>query len=121
MELKLNREDLKQLEAEGLLAEMIRKCTFGEPGPEPETTSPPEKKVKKKKSAPAKKAAAAKEEDKPQYTVNDLANMATALMDQGKQETLLALLDKHHVASLPELPPEDFAEFALELEQEAKR
>lgn len=49
------------------------------------------------------------------YTLDELASAAMLLMDQGKQVQLQNLLAGHGVASLPELPPDQYGTFATAL------
>lgn len=49
------------------------------------------------------------------YTAADLQKAAVSLMDQGRQEDLLNLLQQFGVPSLPALPQEQYGRFALGL------
>lgn len=49
------------------------------------------------------------------YTLDDLSRAAMPLMDNGKQDQLLNLIAQFGVASLPELPPEQYGAFATAL------
>lgn len=49
------------------------------------------------------------------YTLNDIANAAMTLMDSGRQPELVQLLAGFGVESLPALPQERYAEFAMAL------
>lgn len=49
------------------------------------------------------------------YTLDDLSRAAMPLMDNGKQDMLLNLIAQFGVASLPELPPEQYGAFATAL------
>lgn len=52
------------------------------------------------------------------YTADELQKAAIALMDKGvSMNDIAALLDKHGVSSLPELTPDKFGAFALDLRQ----
>ena len=52
------------------------------------------------------------------YTADDLQKAAIALMDKGvSMDDIAALLGKHGVSSLPELTPDKFGAFALDLRQ----
>ena len=52
------------------------------------------------------------------YTADELQKAAIALMDKGvSMDDIAALLGKHGVSSLPELTPDKFGAFALELRQ----
>lgn len=51
------------------------------------------------------------------YTTDELANAAVSLMDNGKQEALVALLAEFNVTSLPELKPEQYGLFATKLRE----
>lgn len=49
------------------------------------------------------------------YTIDNLANAAMALMDAGRQAELLNLLSQFGVESLPALQPEQYGAFATAL------
>lgn len=49
------------------------------------------------------------------YTPDDLARAAFALMDSGRQQELIGLLQKFGVNAIPELKPEQFGAFATAL------
>lgn len=49
------------------------------------------------------------------YTLDDLSRAAMPLMDNGKQDQLLNLIAQFGIASLPELPPEQYGAFATAL------
>ena len=52
------------------------------------------------------------------YTANELQKAAIALMDKGvSMDNIAAVLSKHGVSSLPELTPDKFGAFALDLRQ----
>lgn len=52
------------------------------------------------------------------YTADELQKAAIALMDKGvSMNDIAALLGKHGVSSLPELTPDKFGAFALDLRQ----
>ena len=52
------------------------------------------------------------------YTADELQKAAIALMDRGvSMDDIAALLSKHGVSSLPELTPDKFGAFALDLRQ----
>lgn len=52
------------------------------------------------------------------YTADELQKAAIALMDRGvSMDDITALLGKHGVSSLPELTPDKFGAFALDLRQ----
>lgn len=52
------------------------------------------------------------------YTADELQKAAIALMDKGvSMDDIAALLGKHGVSSLPELAPDKFGAFALDLRQ----
>lgn len=52
------------------------------------------------------------------YTADELQKAAIGLMDKGvSMDDIAALLGKHGVSSLPELTPDKFGAFALELRQ----
>ncbi len=52
------------------------------------------------------------------YTADELQKAAIALMDKGvSMDDIAALLGKHGVSSLPELTPDRFGAFALDLRQ----
>lgn len=52
------------------------------------------------------------------YTADELQKAAIALMDKGvSMDDIAALLSKHGVSSLPELAPDKFGAFALDLRQ----
>lgn len=51
----------------------------------------------------------------PSYTRDDLANAAMTLMDKGMQGQLQQLIQGYGVASLVELPPEQYGSFATAL------
>lgn len=52
------------------------------------------------------------------YTADELQKAAIALMDKGvSMDDIAALLGKHSVSSLPELTPDKFGAFALDLRQ----
>nr|DAH91314.1 MAG TPA: protein of unknown function (DUF438) [Caudoviricetes sp.] len=52
------------------------------------------------------------------YTADELQKAAIALMDKGvSMDDIAALLGKHGVSSLPELTPDKFGSFALDLRQ----
>ena len=52
------------------------------------------------------------------YTADELQKAAIALMDKGvSMDDIAALLSKHGVSSLPELTPDKFGAFALDLRQ----
>lgn len=52
------------------------------------------------------------------YTSDELQKAAIALMDKGvSMDDIAALLGKHGVSSLPELTPDKFGAFALDLRQ----
>jgi hypothetical protein len=52
------------------------------------------------------------------YTANELQKAAIALMDKGvSMDDIAAVLSKHGVSSLPELTPDKFGAFALDLRQ----
>ena len=52
------------------------------------------------------------------YTADELQKAAIALMDKGvSMDDIAALLGKYGVSSLPELTPDKFGAFALELRQ----
>lgn len=52
------------------------------------------------------------------YTADELQKAAIALMDKGvSMDDIAALLGKHGVSSLPELTPDKFGAFALDLRQ----
>ena len=46
------------------------------------------------------------------YSLDDLAKAGIALMDQGKQADLLALLQQFGVTALPQIPPEQYGAVA---------
>ena len=49
------------------------------------------------------------------YTSDDLCRAAAALVEQGKQPEVLAIVQKYGVQSMPELPIEQYAAFAADL------
>ena len=49
------------------------------------------------------------------YTPDDLARAAFALMDSGRQQELIGLLQQFGVNAIPELKPEQFGTFATAL------
>ena len=51
----------------------------------------------------------------PQYTLDMIATAGSALIDAGKMDQLMQLLDKFGVASLTELKPESYGAIANEL------
>lgn len=51
----------------------------------------------------------------PTYTMEDLAKAAMTLMDAGRQNDLIALLNKFGVSSLPDLSPAHYGAFATDL------
>ena len=51
----------------------------------------------------------------PTYTPDDLARAAMTLMDSGRQQELIGLLQSFGVSSLPELKPEQYGPFATAL------
>ncbi|MDO5715740.1 MAG: hypothetical protein Q4P25_04110 [Tissierellia bacterium] len=52
------------------------------------------------------------------YTLDELSKAAIGLMDAGKQQDLLFLLNNDFkVASLPELPQESYGQFAIKLRE----
>lgn len=51
------------------------------------------------------------------YTLDDLSRAAMPLMDNGKQDMLLNLIAQFGVASLPELPPDQYGAFATALRE----
>ena len=51
----------------------------------------------------------------PSYTPDDLARAAMTLMDSGRQQELISLLQSFGVSSLPELKPEQYGPFATAL------
>ena len=52
------------------------------------------------------------------YTADEIQKAAIALMDKGvSMDDIAALLGKHGVSSLPELTPDKFGAFALDLRQ----
>lgn len=50
-----------------------------------------------------------------EYTVDDLARAAIPLMDAGGQQVLVSLLSQFGVATLPQLPKEQYGAFATAL------
>lgn len=55
--------------------------------------------------------------DGPTYTLNDLARAASVLRDAGKLPELQGLLQQMGVASMAQLPPARYGEFATALRQ----
>lgn len=53
----------------------------------------------------------------PSYTLDDLCSAAMTLMDRGMQVQLQQLLASYGVASLPELPKEQYGTFATALRE----
>lgn len=53
----------------------------------------------------------------PSYTFDDLARAAAQLMDAGKRQQLLDLLNKFEIQSMQQLPKEGYGEFATALRQ----
>ena len=51
----------------------------------------------------------------PSYTPDDLARAAMTLMDSGRQQELIGLLQSFGVPSLPELRPDQYGAFATAL------
>ncbi len=51
----------------------------------------------------------------PTYTPDELARAAMTLMDSGRQQELISLLQSFGVSSLPELKPEQYGMFATAL------
>lgn len=51
----------------------------------------------------------------PSYKMDDLSNAAVQLMDKGMQAQLLQLISQFGVDSLPQLPPEQYGNFATAL------
>ncbi len=51
----------------------------------------------------------------PTYTPDELARAAMTLMDSGRQQELIGLLQSFGVSSLPELKPEQYGPFATAL------
>lgn len=51
------------------------------------------------------------------YSIDDLSRAAVALMDAGKQQELLTLLQTFGVEAIPQLPKEQYGAFATALRQ----
>ncbi len=51
------------------------------------------------------------------YTMDELAIAATGLMDKGKTNDLMALINSFNIASLVELPQDRYNDFALKLRE----
>ena len=51
----------------------------------------------------------------PSYTPDDLARAAMTLMDSGRQQELIGLLQNIRVSSLPDLRPDQYGAFATAL------
>ena len=51
----------------------------------------------------------------PSYTPDDLARAAMTLMDSGRQQELIGLLQNFGVSSLPDLRPDQYGAFATAL------
>jgi FtsZ-interacting cell division protein ZipA len=51
----------------------------------------------------------------PSYKMDDLSNAAMQLMDKGMQAQLLQLISQFGVDALPQLPPEQYGNFATAL------
>lgn len=51
------------------------------------------------------------------YTLDDLAKAGSELLEQGKQKELPGLLQRFGITSLPELPKDQYADFALALRE----
>ena len=66
-------------------------------------------------SAPAVQAPAAVPTSEPTYTRDDLSKAAMQLMDKGMQAQLMQLIQSFGVASLMELSPEHYGNFATGL------
>lgn len=72
-------------------------------------------------SNPAPQPQTAPTSQAPTFTYDDLANAASSLMDQGKQQQLIALLEQFHVQRLDLLPKEQNGAFATALRQMGAR
>ena len=81
--------------------------TVEEPAP---TTTQPEPTVEAAPTQAVSTAAAS-------YTLDDLARAGSELVDLGKQAELPGILAKFGIASLPELPQAQYADFALVLRE----
>ena len=83
-----------------------------EPAPEPVAeTVKPELPTANPKPAPVVEAAPAA------YDKDTLVRAAAELMDQGKQQELLALLSRFNVPSMVALDPSQFAEFGAAMKE----
>lgn len=51
----------------------------------------------------------------PSYTLDDISRAATTLMDAGRQGELIGLLKQFGIATLPDLPKEQYGAFATAL------
>ena len=51
----------------------------------------------------------------PSYTLDDISRAATTLMDAGRQGELIELLRQFGIATLPDLPKEQYGAFATAL------
>lgn len=51
----------------------------------------------------------------PAYTLDQISRAGAALVDAGKMEQLLALLERHGVQAVTQLQPEQYGAFATEL------
>ena len=49
------------------------------------------------------------------YTLDDLSRAGAELVDAGKKDALIAALQRYGVASMPDIPREQYAAFATEL------
>ena len=85
------------------------------PGPVP--TAPPVAPAPPAAPAPTAPAAPAPAVPvtAPTYTLDQIAKAGAALVDAGKMDQLLALLGKYGVATVTQLTPEQYGNFATEL------
>lgn len=63
-------------------------------------------------TVPSQQANAAVPTSTPSYTADDLAKAAISLMDAGRQNELIALLQQFGVTSVPNLQPAQYGAFA---------
>lgn len=86
-----------------------------EPPVTPEIVQAPAQPEAAVEPAPVKEAPVATEPPAKQYTREEIASAGSALVTQGKMEELLALLAKYNVASVAQLPAEQYNAFANDL------
>lgn len=128
--INLDHEELRKALDSGELMALVQKCSYGgdktiEPASdhksqsETEPQQAPAPKETTPVSAPDKQEAGSTPQPvpttAPSYTHDGIANAAIALMDNGKQPELLALLDEFGVKAVPQLPEDKLGAFALRL------